>query len=45
MLDVVGDKFDSLDDGGMLEVANLLLKLEMEVVGLTMESLIVGILY
>ena len=45
MLDVVGVKFDSLDDGGMLEVANLLLKPEMGFMGLTMESLIVGILY
>ena len=35
MQDKVGDKFDSLDDVGMLEVANISLELEVEVVVFT----------
>ena len=35
MKDKTGDKFDSLDDVGMLEVANTSLEPEMEVVALT----------
>ena len=35
MQDKVGDKFDSLDDVGMLEVANISLEPEMKVVVFT----------